>query len=169
MRYQIIYDSKTGNTRKLAEHIYEYLEGETRDIKTVAEFNGTEDADLYFVGFSTNRNSCSMDTADVLELLEEKKIALFGTCGMGNTQEYYEKIRKNIDVWMPEDYEDCGFFMCQGRMNDEIKERISIMSNKMTDEVKCKTWQMYDDGLTHPDEEDLKKLELFVDDAIRNG
>lgn len=168
MKYQIIYDSKTGNTRKLAEHIYEYLEGETRDIKTVAEFDGTEDADLYFIGFCTNRNSCSMDTADVLEMLEGKKIALFGTCGMGNTQEYYSKIRKNVDVWMPEDYEDCGFFMCQGRMNDEIKERIAIMSNKMSDEAKCETWQMYDDGLTHPDEGDLEELEIFVDSAIRN-
>ena len=89
-----------------------------------------------------------MDVADVLEMLEGKKIALFGTCGMGNTQEYYGKIRKNVDVWMPEKYEDRGFFMCQGRMNDEIKKRISIMSEKMTDE------------------EDLKKLEIFVESAI---
>jgi len=168
MKYQIIYDSKTGNTKKLAEHIYEYLEGNERDIKAVAEFDGTEEADIYFVGFCTNRNSCSMETADVLEMLDGKKIALFGTCGMGNTQEYYKKIRKNIDVWMPEDYEDCGFFMCQGKMNDEIKERITIMSQKMTDEAKCDIWQMYDAGLTHPDEADLEELERFVDMAVEN-
>ena len=167
MKYQIIYDSKTGNTKKLAEHIYEYLKGNEREIKTVAEFDATEEADVYFVGFYTNRNSCSLETADVLEMLDGKKIALFGTCGMGNTQEYYEKIRKNIDVWMPEDYEDCGFFMCQGRMKDKIKERISIMSQKMTDDARCELWQMYDDGLTHPDEEDLVKLEIFVESAIK--
>lgn len=166
MKYQIIYDSRTGNTQKLAEHIYECLEGEEREIKTVSEFDGTEEADLYFIGFCTNRNSCSMDIADVLEMLEGKRIALFGTCGMGNTQEYYRKIRKNIDVWMPEEYEDCGFFMCQGRMNDEIKKRIVIMSDKMTDEMKCETWQMYDIGLLHPDKEDLKQLEIFVEKAI---
>ncbi len=166
MKYQVIYDSRTGNTQKLAEHIYRCLEGEERDIKKVSEFDGTEVADLYFIGFYTNRNSCSMDVADVLEMLEGKKIALFGTCGMGNSQEYYKKIRKNVDVWMPEEYEDKGFFMCQGRMNDEIKERIAVMSGKMSDEVKCETWQMYDAGLLHPDEEDLKQLEIFIRNAI---
>lgn len=166
MKYQIVYDSRTGNTQKLAEHIYKCLEGEERDIKSASEFDGTEEADFYFIGFCTNRNSCSMDIADVLEMLEEKKIALFGTCGMGNTQEYYKKIRKNVDVWMPEEYEDRGFFMCQGRMNDEIKERIAVMSEKMSEEVKCETWQMYDAGLSHPDTEDLKQLEIFVENAI---
>ncbi len=67
---------------------------------------------------------------------------------------------------MPEEYEDKGFFMCQGRMNDEIKERISVMSRKMSDEVKCETWQMYDTGLSHPDTEDLKQLENFIRNAI---
>lgn len=166
MKYQVIYDSRTGNTKKLAERIFMCLEGEERDIKSVSEFDGTEDADFYFIGFCTNRNSCSMDIADVLEMLEGKKIALFGTCGMGNTQEYYKKIRKNVDVWMPEEYEDRGFFMCQGRMNDEIKERIALITAKMSEEVKCETWQMYDTGLSHPDTEDLKQLKNFVENAI---
>ena len=82
---------------------------------------------------------------------------------MGNTQSI---IRKSVKcgVWMPEEYEDRG--SCQGRMNDEIKERIAVMSAKMSEEVKCETWQMYDTGLLHPDTEDLKQLEIFVKNAI---
>lgn len=163
--YQIIYDSRSGNTKKLAEHIYRYLDGEARIITSVMEFDEAAEADLYFAGFYTNRNSCSMEFAEMLEELKGKKIALFGTCGMGNTTDYYEKIRNNIEVWMPEEYEDCGFFMCQGKMSDEIKDKINAAAVKMPENVKYEVRQLYNTGLTHPDEEDLRQLERFVDNV----
>ncbi len=97
MKYQVIYDSRTGNTQKLAEHIYKCLEGEERDIKTASEFDGTDDADLYFVGFCTNRNSCSMDIADVLEMLEGKRLRFLV---LAVWEIHRSIIRKSVKMWM---------------------------------------------------------------------
>lgn len=61
MKYLIVYESKTGNTRFLAETLHLFLKDEVGknisiEIMTVSEFNDAPvDADVYFVGFGTNK------------------------------------------------------------------------------------------------------------------
>lgn len=91
MKTQVLYKSRTGNTEKLAKAIFETIPGKNKDI---APFLGQTDynmGDLYFIGFWTDRGSASMDVLDYLGSLQGKRIALFGTCGMGQSPEYYKR------------------------------------------------------------------------------
>ena len=55
MKISIVYDSVTGNTKKIAEAIYEVLKEET--ISFGKDYD--EQADLYFIGSWTDKGNCS--------------------------------------------------------------------------------------------------------------
>ena len=89
MDYLVVYSSKTGNTEKVAMAIFNALPGKSKDVQRVEELKG--EADTYFVGFWNNRGTCSGEIVELLSGLSGKKVALFGTCGMGGSQEYFEE------------------------------------------------------------------------------
>ena len=72
-RYSIIYSSKTGNTKKLAEKIREVLPEENCD------YFGTEGAkalssDILYIGFWTDIGNADPATLELLKSLRNKKI-----------------------------------------------------------------------------------------------
>ena len=107
MQTIVIYSSQTGNTRKLATQIFAAIPGDSKDLKNIDEYR-EKDAELYFVGFWVDRGDCDEKTVELLSGLHGKKIALFGTCGMGNDPAYYQKVidrvrhgfRKIMNIWM---------------------------------------------------------------------
>ena len=56
-----------------------------------------------------------MDVLDYLGSLQGKRIALFGTCGMGQSPEYYKKIEENIRVFIEDDNEYLGGLYLPGK------------------------------------------------------
>ena len=96
MQTIVIYSSQTGNTRKLATQIFAAIPGDSKDLKNIDEYR-EKDAELYFVGFWVDRGDCDEKTVELLSGLHGKKIALFGTCGMGNDPAYYQKV---MNIWM---------------------------------------------------------------------
>lgn len=172
MKYLIVYESKTGNTRFLAETLHLFLKDEVGknvsiEIMTVSEFNDAPvDADVYFVGFGTNRGSCSLAVTDALEYMEKKKIVLFGTCGMGNSPEYYKQIEKKVSVWIPDDSENMGFFLCQGKMPEQIKEKYENMEGSVPESQRLEILRQYENGKDHPDDADVDNFIQFIEEIL---
>ena len=90
LKYQVVYASRTGNTQKVAAKIFETLPGTSKDIQKVEEAG--KEADVYFVGFWNDKGTCSGSIMDYLSDLHGRKVALFGTCGMGGSKEYFEQV-----------------------------------------------------------------------------
>lgn len=84
MDYMVVYSSKTGNTKKIATEIFSALPGMSKDMQSMREYRG-KDADVFFIGFWVNRGTCDISVIEMMSGLHGKKIALFGTCGMGCT------------------------------------------------------------------------------------
>lgn len=169
MKYLVVYDSKTGNTQLLANELYEILKNKVDviDILTVDEFNKNPvEADVYFVGFWTDRGSCSLAVTDALECMENKKIALFATCGMGNSPQYYKQIENNVSVWLPDECENMGFFICQGKIPEQLYEK---MMEKIPEEQKQEILYQYELGKNHPDSSDINNLCQFANRVIMDS
>ena len=90
LKYQVVYASRTGNTQKVAAKIFETLPGTSKDIQKVEEAG--KEADVYFVGFWNDKGTCSGSIMDYLSDLHGRKVALFGTCGMGGSRENFIKV-----------------------------------------------------------------------------
>ena len=91
-RYSIIYSSKTGNTKKLAEAIYNTLP------QNKCDYYGTVDkiddvlSNVIYIGFWTEKGNADHLTIDFLNKLRNKKIFLFGTAGYGESEKYFERV-----------------------------------------------------------------------------
>lgn len=162
MDAMVVYSSVTGNTRKVANEIFAAIPGDKKDIQSIEEYNG-KDADTFFVGFWTDRGTCSADIIDLLSCLQGKNVALFGTCGMGRNQKYYDEIRDKVKVFIPDDCRYLGTYMCQGKMPIQVRRKYEqwLTGNPHPEQVK-RMIQNFDEALLHPDREDLKKAAAFA-------
>ena len=83
--YSILFCSLTGNTKKLADAIYETLP------KDKCDYFGTNDSqvpqsDVCYIGFWTDKGNADQKTLELLSKLKNKKIFLFGTAGFGGSE-----------------------------------------------------------------------------------
>lgn len=92
LKYKIVYTSRTGNTGKVAAAVYQGLPEHRKDIEELSSDTGTEEAEVYLVGFWTDKGTCPVETQEFLRKLSGKKVLLFGTCGFGDYQGYYQKV-----------------------------------------------------------------------------
>lgn len=162
MKYSMYYASVTGNTEMLAKTVEKVLANETR-------VENAEDADLVCVGFWTNEGTASEEVRNYLKTLYNRKIFLFGTAGFGDSKTYLDGILEHVEDNLNDTNEVIGSFMCQGKMPQEVRDKY----NKLKEEVPNQGAHYdlmisnFDKALTHPDENDLKRLEEAVLETVK--
>ncbi len=154
--YKVVYNSLTGNTKLLAG-----------TIKNVLPDN--DDDDIVFIGFWTDKGNADSKTIEYLKLLRNKKIFLFGTCGFGGSEAYFDRILTNVKNSVDSSNEVIGEFMCQGKMPESVRNRYL----KMKESDNCPPnidalIDNFDRALSHPDREDLEKLSQKVLQTLSN-
>lgn len=155
MSSAVVFDSRTGNTKLLAQWIAE----EVKECVYCGDIDNAAEADTYFVGFWTDKGSCTDKVKEFLESLHGKKIYLFGTAGFGASDEYFEKILKGVKGLIPGDNEIMELFMCQGKMPAAVRERYEKMLADPNKEAHAKMLiKNFDTALSHPDENDREEL-----------
>ena len=162
-KYSIIYSSKTGNTKKLAETIYNALpQNECSYYGTVDKIDD-ELSNVIYIGFWTEKGNADLLTLEFLKKLKNKKIFLFGTAGYGESEKYFDviinKVKKNIDS----SNTIIGTFMCQGKMPLSVRERYEKMKEQNNISLNIDNLIInFNKALLHPDERDLKRLEKII-------
>lgn len=157
MSYAIICSSKTGNTKKLAQRAREVL-GEKNE-RPVA------DADLVLVGSWTDKGGMDPVLDDRLGELADKRVFLFGTCGFGGSQAYYDCVLDRFQSALPEGAQVVGRFMCQGQMPPAVRERYVKMAEQEPKKF-APMIENFDRALGHPDATDLDAFEAALRAAL---
>ena len=159
MKYAIVYSSRTGNTRKLAETVREALPaGDCVYFGPPSE--KALSAERLYVGFWTDRGICDADTAAFLKTLTAQEIFFFGTAGFGVSQEYFDKILERTREFLPESVRVVGSFLCQGKMPLSVRQRYEALQKSPTPPPNVEMRiENFDRALSHPDTEDLHHLQ----------
>ena len=159
MSYAIVYSSRTGNTKALADAIREVLPPED-----CCYFGAPDAAALaaqrLYIGFWTDKGTCDGDTAAFLAQLTNQEVFLFGTAGFGGSAEYFEQIAHRVETLLPAGVTVLGHHLCQGRMPMTVRQRYAAMEDSPR---RTQMLENFDAALSHPDAEDLRQLQ----DAIR--
>ena len=154
--YKVVYNSLTGNTKLLADTIKNVLPNNNND-------------GIVFVGFWTDKGNADSKTIEYLKLLRNKKIFLFGTCGFGGSEAYYNKILTNVKDNIDNSNEIIGEYMCQGKMPQSVRERYVKMkeSNNCPPNIDALI-DNFDKALSHPNDIDLDNLSKCVEKTLTN-
>lgn len=165
--YLVLYQSETGNTRKLAATIFSRLPGNSKDLIDITTDKTIPEAKIYFIGFCVHQGTCSMTVSDFLSSLSGKQIALFGTCGMGDSPEYYQAISCSVSAWIESDNQYLGSFLCQGRMPQQVRKKYETLRTSENAEKMDFCIRNFDNALTHPDSLDFEHAKVFVDKILK--
>ncbi|MBL6468340.1 MAG: flavodoxin family protein [Mogibacterium sp.] len=159
-KYAILFSSKTGNTRILADAIRAALPEEDcaffGEAGSVAEI---PEVKTVYLGFWTDKGNADEAALNVLKNLRNKNVFLFGTAGFGVEDAYFQRVLNNVKASMDESNTLAGEFMCQGKMQQAVRDRYVKM--KEQPDAAPNLDQMidnFDRALSHPDEADLEHL-----------
>lgn len=170
MNIALITNSKSGNTAQLAQALREAFavsdvqlvcDVELPDAPDAAQLEDAAGqallADAVCVGFWCDKGSCTEGVAKLLERMDGKRVFLFGTCGFGGSQEYFDQIIERVKEHLPQTAELAGAFMCQGKMGSGVRARYEAMLAKNPTDARAQALiDNFDLALAHPDAEDLK-------------
>ena len=170
MNISLITNSKSGNTAQLAQALREAFavsevqlvcDVELPDAPDAAKLEDTVGqallADAVCVGFWCDKGSCTEGVAKLLERMDGKRVFLFGTCGFGGSQEYFDQIIERVKEHLPQTAELAGAFMCQGKMGPGVRARYEAMLAKDPTDARAQALiDNFDAALAHPNAEDLK-------------
>lgn len=158
MKYAIIYSSKTGNTRLLAQSLYLHMKGRDCGLYEAGQADKV-DADFYYVGFWTCRGECDTDTQHFLKTIKNKNVFLFGTAGFGRSPAYYRKILEKTQKNLDASVKLVGSFMCQGKMPIQIRKKYEKKANSFFYRIYARLMiKNYDNALGHPNQQDVSQF-----------
>ena len=167
LKYLVVYASETGNTQMIANEIYDAIKSRSKEMINIRQWNGTHEAENYFIGFWANRGSCSLEIIDLLSSLHHKNIILFGTCGMSDSDQYYRQIEHTAAAWMSPDNNFLGAYFCQGKMPIQVRQKYEQCRGRCDDEQIDQMIHNFDKAQQHPDRQDLLKANVFTDRIVR--
>ena len=151
----VIYHSLTGNTKKVAEAIFEALPL-PKAIHPIAEVSGLEEYDLIFIGFPVQSHAVPYQAERFLRSIPEgKKIALFSTHGsLTGSRLSREAIEHAVVI--SSQAKLISTFSCRGKVSPQALELLSRSPEH-------EAWaDMAASASTHPNEQDLSEARAFA-------
>jgi len=176
MKSLIVYSSQTENTKKLADTIYENLEGE-KDIFPIDKAPSSEGYDLIAIGFWLMAGKPDPKSSEYLEKIGKgARLFLFATHGASSSSDHVENAIRlflfathgassssdhvenamNLARSLAKDAEIAGIFTCQGEVNPKVLEKVK-------QKPEPPVWiGDADQAVGHPNEEDLSTLKQII-------
>ena len=159
MSYAIVFSSKTGNTRLLADTLRASLP-QNECTYFGAPAPEALEAETLYIGFWTDKGHADDTLTAFLQTLKGKRVFLFGTAGFGGAPAYFEQILGRVRENLAPTVSLLGEYMCQGKMPQTVRERYEAMEAGSHRDAMLEN---FDRAKTHPDERDLALLA----DAVR--
>lgn len=125
------------------------------------------DADVVFVGFWCDKGSCSPAVQHFLQGLAGKRVFLFGTCGFGESDEYFAQILERVRAYLPVDAQYIGGAMSQGKMGMGVKRRYEGMLEKDPENAQARMLiDNWNKAQSHPNEDDFSRIAAAAKEAL---
>lgn len=125
------------------------------------------EADVVFVGFWCDKGSCSPAVQHFLQGLAGKRVFLFGTCGFGESDEYFAQILDRVRTYLPADAQYIGGAMCQGKMGMGVKCRYEGMLEKDPENAQARMLiDNWNKAQSHPNEDDVSRIAAAAKEAL---
>jgi len=166
MKMVIVYSSRTGNTKIVADAIREELGGDV-DFYTMKEAPSPDVYDLLIIGFWVNRGTADPSTLKYIENIRNKKVVLFATLGAYPDSDHADKSMESVVKMLEGENEVLGTFMCQGKIDPKLLEkyktsRVMNKNHPMTPERRVR----HAEAEKHPDDKDLEEVKKFISEVL---
>ena len=130
MKTLITYSTLTGNTKKVAEAVFEAVSGE-KELLPVKEVKNHEDYDKIIVGHWVDKGDANEESKKFMELIKNKKVGTFGTLGAYPDSDHAKNCVKKISDSLKENNNEIiAEFICQGAIDPKLMEVMRKMDSE---------------------------------------
>lgn len=166
MNILVTYRTVTGNTKKIAQTIFDEVEGE-KEIKTFPEVESLERYDFVFVGLPIEKFGPGKAAKKWMEdHLKGKRIGLFCTHGAPENAPtvppWLEAVKTTATA---AGAEIVSFFNCQGELSQKV---LDMMAASEDPHVKSLSKFGRDGTIGQPDESRVEKARTFARETMKN-
>jgi len=162
MKVLVAYMSKTGNTKKVAEAIFEQISDE-KEMKAIGEVDSIEGYDIAFLGFPIHRMGPDRKTAKLIEkhCIDGRNVALFIThAAPEDSQDLPPMLEKFRQAARGANIVD--MFDCQGELDKTTRRIISVLPN-----AKLRSGAKQDNSRGQPDKARLDRARAFSRNVMK--
>ncbi len=157
MKKLVLYSSKTGNTKKVADAILETMPKET-SIHAVHDLDLFDDYDFIAFGFWVDKGTADKDAIVAIKKIHNKKVAIFMTLGAFPDSDHAKKSMNNIkELFVKNGNEVMGEFTCFGEISPEITKLFESLPKDHSHAMTRERRKLHNAGKGHPDAKDLEQ------------
>ncbi len=157
----IIYSSRTGNTKKVAEAM-QAAQPDFFDIAAVEEKPAIDGYELIVFGYWVNRSAPNASCVEMMKSIKNKKVALFQTLGAEAMGAHAMVCMANAGTYLGEGCKVIGAFSCQGGIAPEALEAMKRMPANGPHKMSPENIARWSSATGHPDEEDVRQAQDFI-------
>lgn len=166
MKLLITYSSKTGNTKKLAEGIYKYMEMADCDLKPISEVENIEDYDTILVGYWVDKGGPNTEAAEFLKTIKNKKVGIFATLGAYPDSQHGWDSLLNGEKLVKEENEVIGKYICQGKLSDKIISFFKTLGPENPHAITPAKLKRYEIAAQHPNEAEMQSAAILFRERL---
>ena len=155
MKHLIVYSSKTGNTRKIAEAIHSVLPPGTE----IYPVENAPDPDLYdfiAVGYWVDRGTANAEMAKYMPKIRSKKVGIFFTLGAYPHSNHARDSFETGSRLLGENCEIIAKFWCQGAIDPKLTSWMSKLPAEHPHSPNPERLRRWEEAAKHPDSADLE-------------
>lgn len=134
MKGIIIYSSRTGNTKRMAEKIYDILKDKyemtIKDINDVEDERETKEYEFVLLGAWIDKGTVDNKAMKFLKKVENEKVGLFATLGAMPDSEHGKKVIKNLKELL-KNKESLGEYICPGLVDSDLINKLEGITGKV--------------------------------------
>lgn len=157
MKTMIVYSSKTGNTKMVAESILKVMP-EGCELHPVEEAPEPEGYDLIALGCWVDKGKPDSAASEYFKKVNNTKVAVFITLGARPDTKHWDDCLESASELLSKN-EIVGSYICQGKIDPKLIEMFRKFPPDHPHAPSPESEERWRLASTHPDEDDLKNAQ----------
>jgi flavodoxin len=154
MKTLVVYSSRTGNTRKVAEAVRKVMPGDGV-LESVQSAPAPDGFDFIALGFWVDKGTADAKTLEYIKKIQGKKVGLFMTLGAYPDSEHAKKCMAAVKALLEPANTVIREFICQGKIDPALAKTFESFPPGHPHAMTPERRKLHEEAATHPDEKDL--------------
>lgn len=164
-KYAIVYSSKTGNTKKVAEAMAK-VRPEDFDVLDAATNPDLSQYEFIAFGYGIDKGAPYKSCHKLMATIENKCVALFHTLGAEPKSAHSMTCAANGGRALGANCMIINYFECQGAISPQLIEMMRKMPKNSPHAATPENEARWAKAASHPDENDLANAESFMQKTL---
>lgn len=161
----VVYSSLTGNTKEVAEAIFEVLP-EGSEIFPVEEAPSVEGYENIAVGYWVDKGTADPKAMTYMKEITHSNVFVFATLGAYPDSDHAAQSLERGAELLGEGCIVTGKFICQGRISQAMVDRMKAMPADHPHAPNAERLKRWEIASTHPDQADFAAVQAAVRKAL---